>query len=163
MTDKASLTRRYHDASSLLLVIISHAKVIFIHTHGKAAPRLFDFMGLTVVAGPIRGAHTGGAIPSVASDEHQPSLGDRPIKGHFTWFLLVFCTTTTRVERSLEARPIPCISMLEEEAEEACSPFVTCIRIPGWCKSLTWTELKVSSMSRGFKQSGVHRDGRAQQ
>ncbi|KAF3855108.1 hypothetical protein F7725_023163 [Dissostichus mawsoni] len=55
-------------------------------------------MGLTVVVELIRGAHT------------------------------VFCTTTTRVELRLEARPIPCISMLEEE-EEAWSPFVTCVVI----------------------------------
>lgn len=85
----------------------------------------------------IRGAHTGGAMPNVAIDKHPSSPGCRPIKGLFISFLLVFCTTNTRVELRLEARPIPCISMLEEEEEEACSPFVTCIRVPGCCKLVT--------------------------
>lgn len=107
-------------------------------------------MGLTVVVEPIRGAHTGGAMPNVASGRHQPSLGYRPIKGHFTSCLLVFCTTTTRVELRLEARPIPCISMLEEE--EACSPFVTCVRVPGCCKLVTWTEFNMSSESRNSER-----------
>lgn len=35
VTDRTSLTHIYHDASPLLLVIISHAMVIFIHTAGK--------------------------------------------------------------------------------------------------------------------------------
>lgn len=82
------------------------------------------FMGLTIVVKLIPADHAGGAMPSVASNkQHQPRLGYRPIKDQFTSFLLVLCTTTTRVE--LEASPIPCLSMLEEEeeAEEgACKP-----------------------------------------
>lgn len=76
-----------------------------------------------------------------------PSRGYRPIKGHFTSFLLVFHTTTARVELSTEARPILCISMLQEE-EEARSPFVTCIRLPGGCKLVTWSVFKMSSKYR---------------
>lgn len=132
VTDRTSLTHIYHDASSLLLVIISHAMAIFIQTAGKpflVCLTLWSLLLWCISSGELRGP----IIPSVASDRHQPSPGHRPIKGHFTSFLLVFCTTTTRVVLSLEARPIPCISMLEEE-EAACSPFVTCISIPGCWK-----------------------------
>lgn len=135
VTDRTSLTHIYHDASSLLLVIISHAMAIFIQTAGKLCLVCLTLWSLLLWCNPS-GELT--IIPNVASDRHQPSPGHRPIKGHFTSFLLVFSTTTTRVALSLEARPIPCIYMLEEE--EACSPFVTCISIPGCWKlvSMDW-------------------------
>jgi len=103
-------------------------------------------MGLTVVVEPIRGGppapHWWGHCDTAPA---HIARGHRPIKRPFhSDPFLVFCTTTTRVELTLEARPIPCISTLEEEEEEekkeeeeeACSYFVTCI---------TWL-LQVSDM-----------------
>lgn len=123
-----------------VIIGLHNGNFLFTQLQSQSSIVFFDFMGLTIVVKLIQAAHTGGTIPNVASNkQHQPRLGLRPIKDQFTSFLLVLCTTTTRVELRLEARPIPCLSMLEEEAE-ACSPFVTCIRVPGRRTLVTWLE-----------------------
>lgn len=50
----------------------------------KIFPGPIDFMGLTIVVRPIRAAHTGEAMPNVASNkQQQPRLGCRAYKRPF--------------------------------------------------------------------------------
>lgn len=110
-----------------------------IHTAGKKSLSVLLYGAECCGAAHPGNPHMWGK-PRVPSTKHQPSLNFRPIKGNFiSSCLVVFCKTTPRVELRVEARPIPCTSLLEE----AWSPFVTCVRVPA-CRKL-WTGLKIYS------------------
>lgn len=89
---------RTYDVSSLLLVIITHAKELFIHTAGKSFLCRLTLWDLLLWWGPSGQPTLVRQCPMLQATSSS-SLGwaAGPIKGHFTWWLLVFCTTTTRV------------------------------------------------------------------
>lgn len=126
----------FHDYYSLLVIQQSFWSL----TAGKP----FDFMGLTVVVGPSAEPTLEGQCPM----SHWPSLSRRPIKGHSTSFPSVFCTTTTRVELSLEARPHSYPREGRRRRRRRAVLLLPVQTSPGWCASGTCAESEMSAKTR---------------